>query len=255
MKPNLLFYAALLSALVFVGCDSSDTTTSTTATTPAAPDQTASDQPVTDQPASDQPVGDDGLTEEQKYSLAYMWHEEKLAKEIYLELNKINPAQQLENIATKSEVKHIAIVQDLVEAYDINITNLADYEVNYSAEELNSMPVGKFAVPEIQELYDALYDIGRVSKQASLEVGCMVEVVDIVDLDKFIAATGNNQAIIDAFIVLRAGSYTHYWAFDSGLKNMGVADGCCSLGSEYCHPEYPQSENGGGSNSGGKGKQ
>lgn len=249
MKPNLLFYAALLSALVFVGCDSSDTTTSTTATTPVASDQT-----VPDQPAADQTVGDDGLTEDQKYSLAYMWHEEKLAKEIYLELNKINPAQQLENIATKSEVKHIAIVQDLVEAYDINITNLADYEVNYSAEELNSMPVGKFAVPEIQELYDALYDYGIASKQASLEVGCMVEVVDIVDLDKFIATTGNNQTIIDAFIVLRAGSYTHYWAFDSGLKNMGVADGCCSLGSEYCHPEYPKSENGGGSNGGGNGK-
>ena len=245
MKPNLLFYAALLSALVFAGCDSSDTTTAPAATATVA----------SGQPAPDQPVGDDELTEDQKYSLAYMWHEEKLAKEIYLELNKINPAQQLENIATKSEVKHIAIVQDLVEAYDINITNLADYEVNYSAEELNNMPVGKFAVPEIQELYDALFDIGRVSKRTSLEVGCMVEVVDIVDLDKFIATTGNNQAIIDAFIILRSGSYTHYWAFDSGLKNMGVTDGCCSLGSEYCHPEYPKSENGGGSNSGGKGKQ
>ena len=236
MKPNPLFYAALLSALVFAGCGSSDTATPPTAGTPVAPDQ----------PAPDEPSVSDQLSEDQKYSLAYMWHEEKLAKEIYLELNKIHPAQQLENIATKSEVKHIAIVQDLVEAYDINITNLADYEVNYSAEELNNMPVGKFAVPEIQELYDALFDIGRVSKQASLEVGCMVEVVDIVDLDKFIATTGNNQAIIDAFTVLRAGSYTHYWAFDSGLKNMGVADGCCSLGSEYCHPEYPQSENGGG---------
>ena len=245
MKPNLLFYTMLLSALAFTGCGSSDTTTPPTAGTPAEPDQ----------PAPDEPSVSDQLSEDQKYSLAYMWHEEKLAKEIYLELNKINPAQQLENIATKSEVKHIAIVQDLVEAYDINITNLADYEVNYSAEELNNMPVGKFAVPEIQELYDALFDIGRVSKRASLEVGCMVEVVDIVDLDKFIATTGNNQAIIDAFTVLRAGSYTHYWAFDSGLKNMGVADGCCSLGSEYCHPEYPKSENGGGSNGGGKGKQ
>ena len=236
MKPNLLFYAALLSALVFTGCGSSDTTAAPIASTPETPSQ----------PEPSEPSVSDALSEDQKYSLAYMWHEEKLAKEIYLELNKIHPAQQLENIATKSEVKHIAIVQELVEAYDINITNLADYEVNYSAEELNNMPVGKFAVPEIQELYDALYDIGRVSKQASLEVGCMVEVVDIDDLDKFIASTGNNQAIIDAFIILRAGSYTHYWAFDSGLKNMGVSDGCCSLGSEYCHPEYPQSENGGG---------
>lgn len=182
----------------------------------------------------------DGLTEDQKYSLAYMWHEEKLAKDVYLELYKINPAQQLENIATNSEVKHIKLVQNLVAAYDINITNLANYEVNYSVEELNAMPVGKFAVPKIQELYDVLYSKGSASKQASLEVGCMVEVTDIDDLDHFIATANNNQAIIDTFTILRAGSYTHYWAFDKGLKNMGVTDGCCSLGSTYCHPEYPQ---------------
>jgi len=186
------------------------------------------------------------LTEEQKYSLAYMWHEEKLARDIYLELNRVNPARQLENIATRSEVKHIARVQELVEAYDINITNLADYEISYSAEELNAMPAGVFAVPEIQELYDVLYDMGLPSKQASLEVGCMVEVVDIDDLDKFIETAGDNQYLIDAFNFLRDGSYRHYWAFDKGLKNMGIVDGCCSLSEEYCHPEYPQMEKGEG---------
>ncbi len=192
------------------------------------------------------------LTEDQKYSLAYMWHEEKLAKEIYLELNKIHPAQQLKNIALNSEVKHIQRVQDLVEMYDINITNLANYEVNYSLAELNAMPVGVFAVPEIQDLYNTLFDIGRASKQASLEVGCMVEVVDIEDLNRFIQTAGSNQYLIDAFIFLRDGSYTHYWAFDDGLKNMGISSGCCSLGSEYCHPEYPTGA--GGNQGGGKGK-
>ena len=234
MRKHLLFYAAILTALFFAGCGSSDSGTG--GVTPDVPDT---------------PSGQ--LTEDQKYSLAYMWHEEKLAKEIYLELNKIHPTQQLENIATKSEVKHIALVQELVKAYDINITNLANYEVDYSEEELNNMPVGVFAVPEIQDLYNTLFDIGRVSRQAGLEVGCMVEVVDITDLDDFIAATGDNQAIIDTFNILKDGSYKHYWAFDSGLKNMGIADGCCSLGSEYCHPEYPQNENGGGGNGGGNG--
>ncbi len=180
------------------------------------------------------------LTEDQKYSLAYMWHEEKLAKEIYLELNKINPAQQLENIATKSEVVHIRLVQDLVEWYDINITNLANYEVNYSVEALNAMPVGKFEVPEIQDLYNMLFDLGRESTRSSLEVGCMVEVVDINDLDHFLSTSTGNQALIDTFNILRDGSFNHYWAFDEGLKNMGIPEGCCSLGSDYCHPEYPK---------------
>jgi len=138
--------------------------------------------------------------------------------------------------------------------YNINFTNLENYEVNYSADELSAMPTGVFAVPEIQELYDVLYDKGLVSGQASLEVGCMVEVVDIDDLDKFIETAGDNQYLIDAFIFLRDGSYRHYWAFDKGLKNIGVADGCCSLGEEYCHPEYPQEKKGKGSGKGGNGR-
>jgi len=238
MKSTYLAFAGLLTAFFAVGCGSSDSTGGGGAVPPSDPGA---------------PSVSDQLTEDQKYSLAYMWHEEKLAKEIYLELNKLHPAQQLENIATKSEVKHIARVQELVEYYDINITNLADYEINYSAEELNNMPVGVFAVPEIQDLYNTLYDLGSASKQAALEVGCMVEVVDIDDLDRFLVTAGDNQYLTDAFIFLRDGSYTHYWAFDGGLKNMGISDGCCSLGSEYCHPEYPQSENGGGGNGGGKG--
>jgi hypothetical protein len=238
MKTKLLTFATILSAVVFIGCGSSDSDPAPVNPTPA--------------PDPDNPTISDQLTEDQKYSLAYMWHEEKLAKEIYLELNKLHPAQQLENIATNSEVKHIATVQEVVAHYDINITNLADYEVSYSQAELDSMPVGVFAVPKIQDLYNTLYDIGSASKQAALEVGCMVEVVDITDLDEFLVTAGDNQYIIDAFTFLRDGSYTHYWAFDSGLKNMGIADGCCSLGEEYCHPEYPQSEKGGGG--GGKGK-
>ena len=180
------------------------------------------------------------ISQDQKYSLAYMWHEEKLARDVYLELNKINPANQLENIANNSETKHMELVQNLVEWYDINITDLANYEIEYSASELTNMATGKFAIEPIQELYDTLYDYGLPSTQASLEVGCMVEVTDIDDLDKYIDEASGNQALIDTFNILRNGSYKHYWAFDKGLVNMGVATGCCSLGDKYCHTEYPK---------------
>jgi hypothetical protein len=223
MKSIPLLFMVFSTAFFMAGCGASDSTASGSI-----------------------PSADSQLSEDQKYSLAYMWHEEKLAKEIYLELYKLHQVQQLENIANNSEVKHIARVQDLVAAYDINITNLANYEINYSAEELNAMPTGIFAVPEIQDLYNRLYDIGRVSSRASLEVGCMVEVTDIDDLDRFLVTAGNNQYLVDAFHYLRDGSYTHYWAFDSGLKSMGITDGCCSLGIDYCHPEYPRSEHGSG---------
>ena len=230
METRLKIFAFVLSALLLSACGSGSSSGNQNNNNGSNNANTSVDLTTNAQGA---------LREDQKYSLAYMWHEEKLAKEIYLELNKLYPTQQLENIATRSEVKHIQLVQDLVAYYDINITNIANYEINYSVQELNSMPVGKFAIPEIESLYNRLYEHGRVSQRASLEVGCMVEVVDIVDLDKYIVTAGTNQALIDTFTILRDGSYQHYWAFDKGLKNIGVSNGCCSLGTEYCHPEYP----------------
>jgi len=96
-----------------------------------------------------------------------------------------------------------------------------------------------------------LYDKGIQSQKDALEVGCMVEVTDINDLDKYMnqATASNASDVLVVFDFLREGSYKHYWAFDNGLKNMGVSDGCCSLGTTYCHLEYPQNEE----NNGGKG--
>ena len=187
------------------------------------------------------------LTDAQKYTIAFMWNEEKLAKDIYLELNLIYPTQQLENIATKSETMHQALVEDLVERYDLNITNLVDYKENYSEAELRAFAPGEFGVQEIQDLYDTLYAEGKQSQQAALEVGCKVEVTDVEDLlDEIkIAEAVDAQDLIAVWNVLLSGSYNHYWAFDKGLKNKGVTTGCCSLGADYCRPEYPQNENGG----------
>ncbi|WP_456457319.1 DUF2202 domain-containing protein [Nitratifractor sp.] len=198
-------------------------------------------------------VTEEGLSDEQKYALAYMWNEEKLAKDIYLALNELTPHQTLENIATRSEVRHEAAVEDLVQKYDINITNLENYEIRYSEEELRALEPGQYAVPEIQELYDALYAKGSQSLQDALEVGCMVEVTDVDDLDKYIEIAAGREDLIETFDFLRSGSYNHYWAFDRALKNMGISDGCCSLGDEYCktEDEYPKS-GGGGKGGGGK---
>ncbi|BDY11919.1 ferritin-like domain-containing protein [Hydrogenimonas cancrithermarum] len=188
------------------------------------------------------------LNDEQKYALAYMWNEEKLAKDIYLALNDLNPHQTLYNIATRSETEHEAAVEALVQKYDINITNLENYEINYSEEELRALAAGEFAIPEVQELYNALYEKGTKSLQDALKVGCMVEVTDVADLDKYIETADGAEDLVQIFTYLRSGSYNHYWAFDSALKSLGVTDGCCSLGETYCKTEveFPMNNNGRG---------
>ncbi|HHB94619.1 MAG TPA: DUF2202 domain-containing protein [Campylobacterales bacterium] len=182
------------------------------------------------------------LTQDLKDSITYMYNEEKLAKEIYLNVYKKQPLQQLYNIASKSEIKHEEAVNDLAVKYDLNITLYPDTDIPYDKKSLDSYGNGRYPVVAVQELYDMLYDKGIQSKKDALEVGCMVEVTDINDLDKYIdqATTSNASDVLDVFNFLRNGSYKHYWAFDKGLKNMGISDGCCSLGTKYCHNEYPQ---------------
>ncbi len=183
------------------------------------------------------------LSQELKDSITYMYSEEGLAHDVYTNIYKIQAQKQLQNIATKSEVKHIDAVDQLAIKYDLNITQYPDTDVPYSKEGISS---GVYPVEPIQELYTLLYDKGIQSKQDALEVGCMVEVVDIDDLDAYIvqAEASNAQDVLDVFNYLRNGSYTHYWAFDEGLKNMAISNGCCSVpdyeGHNFCHPEYPK---------------
>ncbi len=195
---------------------------------------------------------DSNLTQEIKESLAYMGNEERLAYDIYMTLyeyhdNNGETIKQFQNIASKSEIKHIGIVQDLVRKYNIDVASLQDVSNPVATKDVafEDMPRGSYDIQVIQNLYDALYDKGIASKQAALEVGCMVEVVDVDDLDKYIAQAEASNAtdIVEGFNILRQGSYNHYWAFDKGLKNMGVTAGCGVLGAEYTKTadEYPSS--------------
>jgi len=199
------------------------------------------------------------LSDEVKETLAYMGNEERLAYDLYHNLYNHHAQngteiKQLNNIAENSESKHIQIVQSLVRKYDLDGSSLVANPVADSTVSKEEMPSGQYGIEAIQNLYDALYEKGVQSAQDALEVGCMVEVTDINDLNEDIALAESigAQDVIDAYNILRNGSYNHYWAFDKGLKNMGVETGCCSLGTidgvDYCHTEYPKNENKGTQN-------
>ncbi len=49
-----------------------------------------------------------------------------------------------------------------------------------SSVTLENMPSGKYDVEKIQTLYDSLFDKGSQSSKDALEVGCMVEVTDVM---------------------------------------------------------------------------
>jgi hypothetical protein len=193
-----------------------------------------------------------------------MGNEERLAYDVYMNLYNYHvetsntSIRQLQNIASNSEKRHVKIVQSLVQRYELNADELTDVENPLKDRNVafDEMPSGQYDIPAIQDLYDALYAKGIESVQDALEVGCMVEVTDINDLDAYLQTAQNDNAadVQTAFEFLRSGSYNHYWAFDKGLKDRGVTDGCCSLGTidgvNYCHTEYPQNNRGNGNGDG-----
>jgi len=114
----------------------------------------------------------------------------------------------------------------------------------------DAMPSGVYDIEAIQSLYNTLYDMGSTDVESALKVGCMVEVVDITDLDKYIilAQDSNATDVLSAFDTLRTGSYSHYWAFDQGLKNIGVTNGCYVEGDDLLGEDkngiYPTDDQG-----------
>ncbi len=182
------------------------------------------------------------LSQDLKESIAHMYNEEGLAYDVYMNIYKIQAVKQLQNIAMNSELKHIEEVNTLAIKYDLNITDYPELPAPYSVEGIGD---GNYSVEAINVLYDTLYTKGIQSKQDALEVGCMVEVVDIDDLDKYIvlAEESNASDVLAVFNILISGSYKHYWTFHDALIGMGVTDGCCKmakyLGHETC-PTYPR---------------
>ncbi len=192
--------------------------------------------------AIDEPVSK--LSQELIDTLAYMGNEERLAYDVYNALYTQYGTQQFTNIATNGEYQHITAVQELIQKYklsdDVNFTNVVD-PLGYLNTPIEAMDAGTYDIPAIQNLYSYLMGLATDEIEA-LKVGCIIEVVDVYDLDHDIALAEAEGAadIVSVFNFLRDGSYNHYWAFDKGLKGKGIANGCCSLGVDYCHSEYPQ---------------
>ena len=241
MKNKKILSLVAVSTLVLMnGCGSSGGSGSET---PVA----STELPSEVQAAIDAPTS--ALSQELANTLSYMGNEERLAYDVYNYLYAEFGTKQFTNIATKSEYKHITAVQQLVQKYKLDDTiafsNVDLPSLGYINTPIESMQAGVYDISAIQALYDDLTTQGSASETDALKVGCIIEVVDVTDLDRDIAIAESENAtdIVTVFNFLRDGSYNHYWAFDNGLKKNGVTEGCCTWNELY-HPEYPQNEKG-----------
>lgn len=141
------------------------------------------------------------VSSEDESGILLMSEEEKLARDVYLELYDMWGLRTFANIA-KSEQVHMDEVAELVGLYGLESPVLPE--------------AGKFTDPELQELYDSLIAQGSVSIEEAIKVGIAIEELDIKDLQELISGT-SDQNITTVYSNLLAGSYNHLESFTKQL--------------------------------------
>lgn len=146
------------------------------------------------------------LSTEEIQTLTFMREEEKLARDVYLNLNETWAQPVFANIA-KSEQRHMDAMRVLLERYQ-----LAD----------PALPAaGMFGNAELQALYDELIARGQQSATEALYVGAAIEEIDILDLQRAIAETDQSD-LRRSYENLLAASGNHLRAFVRNIEVQGL---------------------------------
>lgn len=147
------------------------------------------------------------LNESEAMAIKYIREEEKLAQDIYRKLYEIHGLQIFENISD-SEKTHTEAVKVLIDKYGLE-------------DPVKSNEPGEYNSEELQQLYNESIDKGVNSLEEGLEVGATVEEVDIVDIQREIENT-DNEDVITVYKNLIKGSRNHLRAFTKTMEKRNI---------------------------------
>lgn len=145
------------------------------------------------------------LNNEEEKGILLMREEEKLAYDVYQALYERWELPIFNNISN-SEARHIDAVGNLIDQF-----GLKDPVINKA---------GKFQNTELSELYKTLTEKGSKSLIDALEVGALIEEVDIEDLQNLIDQT-SNETVKMIYGNLLSASENHLRAFTGQLESRG----------------------------------
>ncbi len=146
------------------------------------------------------------LSQEEIDGLLLMREEEKLARDVYLELYDKWGIRIFSNIAS-SEQTHTDAVKSLLDKYDLE-------------DPVGDDARGVFENQELQTLYISLVEQGSNSIEDALTIGATIEDLDIKDLQDLLEQT-DNQDITAVYNNLMKGSRNHLRSFTRMLGMYG----------------------------------
>jgi len=146
-------------------------------------------------------------TAEEVRWLTFMREEEKLARDVYRALYERWKLPVFDRIAA-SEQQHFTMVGGLLTRYEI-------------ADPAADDTPGVYTDPRFTALYKELLAKGDMSIKDAIEVGVLIETVDIDDLGKAIAET-QKYDLKRVFGNLMQASFSHLDAFESYLEILNL---------------------------------
>lgn len=148
------------------------------------------------------------LSQVEVEDILFMREEEKLARDVYLTFYQQWRTPVFANIA-RAERRHMSRMLDLIERYGLTDPVADD-------------AIGVFVNPDLQALYDALVARGLERELAALQVGALIEEVDIEDIQDAIDRSTHSD-VIRVYENLMRGSRNHLRGFVSQIERNGVS--------------------------------
>ena len=145
------------------------------------------------------------LSPEEQAGLLFMTEEERMARDLYAAFFERWNLPVFESIS-RSETQHLATLVALADRYGAEAA-------------VSELPPGEYASSDLQTLYDSLLAQGSTSIAGALAVAAEVEEIDIVDLERFIAASDNDDLRI-IYQNLTKGSRNHLRSFVAQLERL-----------------------------------
>ena len=144
------------------------------------------------------------LTDDEVSGILFMREEEKLARDVYLYLYEIYPLRPFLNIS-KSEQAHMDAIKYLIDTYELE-------------DPVGENPPGVFQNKDLQLLYNELIEQGAAGRAEALQVGALIEEVDIIDLQTELEEHATHEDVVRVYGNLCSASENHLRAFVRVLR-------------------------------------
>lgn len=142
-------------------------------------------------------------------SLAFMREEEKLAHDVYAQMDaRWGASSQVFGNIANSEATHTEAVRQLLLRYSL-------------VDPAATLAAGVFQNSTLQGLYTQLVAAGAISLIEALKVGAAIEEIDMLDINTALLNI-DNQDIRLVYDSLLKGSRNHLRSFVNTLLNQGV---------------------------------